>query len=247
MTLRVVASIEARFQSSRLPGKVLADVNGVPALGRILRRLRCAQRLDAIVLATTTEAADDALAAFADTEQIPCYRGSNDDVLGRVVAAQQQLESNIVVEVCGDTPLIDPEIIDLAVDTFFANGCDVASTTYKLSFPQGMDAQVFRLSDLEQVARDVDDPAVREHVSLYFYEHPERYRIINIMAPIRWRAPSLRCQLDYPEDLRFINEVYAQLEPTYGDSFGVPEIIALIERAPQLAEINRHCQERQPR
>jgi spore coat polysaccharide biosynthesis protein SpsF len=107
-----------------------------------------------------------------------------------------------------------------------------------------MDIQVYRLEDLERVERTVSDPAVREHVTLHFYEHPEQYRILNVFAPARWHAPGYRFQLDYAEDHRFINEVYRRLEPAHGDAFGIEDIMALLKREPELADINRHCEEK---
>lgn len=233
--------------SSRLPGKVLADIHGRPALARLHARLRQSERLDGIVLATTENPADDVLAEWADSAGLACFRGSEDDVLRRVVEAHRLMNSDVVVEVCGDTPLIDPGVIDMAIDTFSTNECDVVSTTWAPSFPQGIDAQVFPLRALEDVEAQVTDPAVREHVSLHFYENPARYRAIHLMAPPRWRAPELRCQLDYPEDLRFINEVYARLAPRFGDRFGVEEILETVRREPRLADINRHREERPAR
>lgn len=244
---RVVASIEARMGSSRLPGKVLADIHGRPALARLHARLRQSERLDGIVLATTENPADDVLAEWADSAGLACFRGSEDDVLLRVVEAHRLMNGDVVVEVCGDTPLIDPGVIDMAIDTFSTNECDVVSTTWSPSFPQGIDAQVFPLRALEDVEAQVTDPAVREHVSLHFYENPARYRAIHLMAPPRWRAPELRCQLDYPEDLRFINEVYARLAPRFGDRFGIEEILETVRREPRLADINRHREERPTR
>ncbi len=245
---RVIASIEARMGSSRFPGKVLADINGTPALTRLVRRLRRAQSLDGIILATTVSLADDALERWAAQEGLPCYRGSEEDVLNRVVQAQIKMGSEIVVEVTGDCILLDPEIIDLGVRTFFENDCDVVANVRKLSFPMGMDVQVYRLKDLAEIERTIqEDPAVREHVSLYLYEHPERYRIIHFFAPARWHAPDYRFQLDYPEDHRFITEVYRRLEPIYDDAFGVEEIMALLKREPALVEVNRHCAEKSPR
>jgi len=242
--MRVVASIEARFNASRLPGKVLLDIGGVPALTRLLRRLQRARSIDAVVLATTTSAADDALADWARRENVACHRGSEDDVLARVVGAQRQLGGELVVEICGDCPLIDPEVIDMAVATFRINDADVVSNTSRLGFPQGADAQVFRLAALEEVEREVCDPAVREHVSLYFYEHPERYRVIHLAPPPRWHRPEQRLQLDYPEDLAFVRAVYDHLGPTHGDAFGLDEILALLAREPALAAINASCREK---
>ena len=233
--------------SSRLPGKVLSDICGQPALTRLVRRLRRSRKLDDVVLATTMEPADNELVAWAEAENVECFRGDTHDVLARVVGAQRSMDADIVVEVCGDTPLLDVEVIDWAIDSFLANDCDVVSNVGKQTFPQGIDAQVFRLNDLEQIERTVSDAAVREHVSLYFYEHPDLYRIYHLLAPPNWTRPELRLQLDYADDLRLINEIYRQLLPDYGDGFGVAEIISLFDRQPQLAEINQHCEERSTR
>ncbi|HJO97093.1 MAG TPA: glycosyltransferase family protein [Rhodospirillales bacterium] len=240
---RVVASIEARMASSRLPGKVLADIAGKPALQRLLDRLYAAQQIDAIVLATTTGEVDDPLAQWANDAGLPCHRGSEDDVLRRVVEAQQSMSSDVVVEINGDMPLLDPAVVDRAVERFFQGGCDVVSTTWKPSYPQGIDAQVFRLEDLERVANTIQDPTVREHVSLYFYEHPKRYQVVHLEAPPRLRRPDVRLVLDYAEDLDLIRAVYERLEPGLGGAFGVEEVLALLDREPVLAAINRHCEE----
>ncbi len=241
---RVVASIEARMSSSRLPGKVLADIGGAPALTRLLRRLRRAARVDDVVLATSTSPADDVLASWAEAEQVAAFRGSEDDVLGRVVGAHEAMESEVIVEVCGDMPLIDPEVVDMAVETFLANECDVVTATVHPSFPQGTEPQVFRYADLAEVAAKIADAAVREHVSLYFYEHPEFYRILHLAAPPRWQMPEQRLQLDYREDLRLIRAIYARLEPLHGDAFGLEEIVALLRVHPALQAINAGCVER---
>lgn len=244
---RVVASIEARMSSSRLPGKVLLDINGQPSLTRQVRRLQRSKKIDDIVVATSTNPADDAIEAWAATESIACYRGSEDDVLLRVVEAQRFMNGDIIVEICGDTPLIDPLVIDQAVSLFEAGDCDIVSNTYRLSYPQGIDAQVFRLADLEEVERTIHDPAVREHVSLYFYEHPEKYRLKDLVAPPELTQPEQRLQLDYEEDLALIREVYRHLESKHGDNFGIAETIAFLEERPELAELNKHCEEAQIR
>ena len=233
--------------SSRLPGKSLADVAGVPAMTRLIRRLRQCRAVDDIILATSTAPADDALEAWAKHEGVAVFRGSEDDVLARVVGAQREMQSEIVVEVTGDCTLLDPQVVDLGIETFFANDADVVTNARVPSFPMGADVQVFRLRDLEWVADNVGDAAVREHVSLYFYEHPERYRIIHLIAPRVWQSPAQRLQLDYEEDLAFIREVYRRLEPAHGDAFGVTEILGLVARDPQLGAINAGCEEKAPR
>lgn len=245
---RTVASIEARMGSSRLPGKVLADIAGKPALTRLLERLRHCRTIDDIVLATTKSEGDDVLENWARENRVLCYRGSDEDVLNRVVNAHRLTGSDIVVEVTGDCPLLDPEIIDMGVATYLANRCDVVDNVSTITYPQGIDVQVYALSLLEDVERRIDDPAVREHVSLYFYENPDQYRLLTLVAPARWRAPDLRFQLDYPEDLTFIRTVYERLEPRFGGvGFGVGEIIDLLDREPPLRDINAHCVEKSPR
>jgi len=241
---RVVASIEARMSASRLPGKVLMDLAGAPALERLVRRLTRAESIDAVVLATTTNPADDALADWAEARQLPCYRGSEDDVLDRVVEAHHMMGTEIIVEICGDTPLLDPRVIDAAVARFLQGDVDVVSNTANLTWPQGIDAQVFRFDALEKVARTQTDPAVREHVSLYFYEHPDIYRIHHLAAPTEETAPDIRLQLDYAEDLELIRAVYDRLEPRFGDGFSVRDILDLLAAEPDLAALNAHCLEK---
>jgi spore coat polysaccharide biosynthesis protein SpsF len=244
---RVVASVEARMGSSRLPGKMLSDIEGRPALLRLVDRLRQAKTLDAIVVATTVNPADDQLARIVVAAGISCYRGSEEDVLNRVVEAHRMMGTELVVEVTGDCTLIDPGVIDLGVTTFLANEVDVVTNVVRPSYPQGIDVQVFPFAALMQVEASIDDPAVREHVSLYFYEHPEHYRILHLIAPERYRAPQLRLQLDYSEDQALIREIYRWLAPKFGDAFGTLEILDLLAAVPSLAEINRHCVERAPR
>lgn len=241
---RVVASIEARMGSSRLPGKVLMDINGKPALSRLVQRLRSCRKLDDIVVATSTDPRDDAIVAWAKRDNVAVFRGSEDDVLQRVVDAQKFMNSDIVVEVTGDCPLLCPDIIDMGVATFFANDADVVTNARVPSYPMGADLQVFRTDALAWVAANIHDPAVREHVSLYFYEQPEKYRVIHLTAPPQWEGPRIRLQLDYQEDLRFIREVYARLEPVHGGVFGLDRIMDLLRAHPELPAINIDCEEK---
>jgi spore coat polysaccharide biosynthesis protein SpsF len=240
---RVVASIEARMASSRLPGKVLAPIAGTPTLTRLIERLRRATTLDAMVLATTTSAADDALETWAADHGVACFRGSEDDVLGRVVGAHQAMGSDVIVELTGDCPLVDPALVDRAVRAFLDQPWDVVTTTRGSGYPQGTEVQVFRRTALEDVAARVHDPAVREHVSLHFYEHPERYRIFDVTTTDD--ASVFRLQLDYPDDLRFLDALCARLD--HQSDAGIETIVGLLRADPALAAINAHCQERPAR
>lgn len=246
--LRVVASIEARMGSSRLPGKVLKDIHGQPALWRLVDRLRQCRSVDDVVVATSTAPSDDVLAQWCVERSIPCFRGSEDDVLNRVVGAHKSMDTDLVVEITGDCPMTDPEVVDLGVETFLAHAVDVVTNCGRyLTWPMGQYVQVFPLTLLEEVARTIDDEAVHEHVSLYFYEHPERYRILELLSPRRWEEPTWRLQLDYPEDLEFQRQVFSHLEPLFGPYFGTEEIVNLLKRKRELVEINMQCQERSTR
>lgn len=241
---KVVASIESRMGSSRFPGKALTDICGRPALGRLIARLKHCKLLDGIVLATTDAPGDAALEELARAEGISCYRGSQEDVLLRVVEAHRMMGSDIIVEVTGDCILLDPELIDMGVRTFLENNCDVVCNVRKLSFPMGEDIQVFRLKTLEAVERIAKDQTSREHVSIYMYEHPEQFSIMHLFAPARWCAPEYRFQLDYREDAEFLRAVYSRLLPKHGEVFGIEEIMALLKTEPELLGINGQCVEK---
>ncbi len=244
---RFVASIEARMASSRLPGKMAIDLVGAPVLQRLVERLKGSSRLDSIVVATTENRGDDILEEIAIKAGVSCYRGSEDDVLLRVVEAQRMERSDVVVEVCGDCPLLDFRTVDLAIDAYQAGSGDVVTTTAVPSWPQGNDVQVFSLAALENVALRVFDPAVREHVSLHFYENPETYKIHSLVAPPEARRPDLRCQLDYTEDLEFIRTVWRELSSIYGNKFRIEDVCALVDRKPWIREINMNCVEKSAR
>lgn len=244
---RVVASIEARMNSSRLPGKVLEDVCSKPALSRLYDRLRQSRRIDDVVIATTTNREDDMLALWAEVNGVLCYRGSEDDVLGRVVSAHSLAKSEVIVEVTGDCPLLDPELLDLGIETFFANNCDVVTNCKVSSYPQGVDVQVFAFRELEWVCNNINDAAVREHVSLYFYENPELYRIINLMAPLSLQSPCTRLQLDYPEDLRVIQAIYSYFDEQGVSDFSTLDVLCFLSKNPDIAQINADCIEKPTR
>lgn len=222
--------------ASRLPGKVLKPIAGVPALARMIRRVRAASSLDGIVVATTDRPDDAAVAALAEAEGVAVFRGSEDDVLDRVLRAQQAMQSDVIVELCGDCPLIDPAVIDRAVARYREGGADLVTTTQPQSYPQGMDVEVFARSALEEVAATVDDADVREHVSLHFYRNPGRYRVEGLIAPVEAHAPDVRLLLDYPEDLVTLDALWMALEQRLGTRFSTADVLTLLQSRPDLAE-----------
>jgi spore coat polysaccharide biosynthesis protein SpsF len=248
MSTKVVASIEARMSSSRFPGKVMADILGKPAIECLVDRLKLCNNLDDIIIATTNNSQDDVLVEWANNNKIHVFRGSEEDVLARVVGAHKSVNSQIIVEVTGDCVLLDPGLIDMGIDIYLSNKCDVVTNCgLGVSYPLGADIQIFSLDLLDNVEKNIFDPAVREHVSLYFYENIEKYNIINLVAPPRWNYPELRLQIDYVEDYEFVTTIFKHFEPVYGDNFGIEEIIQFVKKYPELLQINKDCIEKKPR
>jgi spore coat polysaccharide biosynthesis protein SpsF len=230
--------------SSRLPGKSMIPIEGRPSIEHVVQRLKACKLLSDIVLATTISTRDDCLEAWARNNQILYHRGSEDDVLQRVVDAHRLLKSDIIVEITGDCVLLDPELIDYGIELFQANDCDVLTNARIPSYPQGVDLQIFRFHQLEKVEKTIDDPAVREHVSLYFYENPTLFKVFHLIAPMKHRAPELRLQLDYVEDLTLIREIYSRLKTSDEEVFGLTEILDLLRAEPHLRKINDNCKEK---
>lgn len=234
--------------SSRLPGKVLMDICGKPSLSRLVDRLKACTKIDDIVIATSTQEQDKAIADWAADNGVSFYRGSEDDVLDRVVQAHTSMQSDIIVEITGDCPLLDPEVIDLGVETYLNNDVDVVNNVWQTSYPQGVEVQVFAYDALAHVANTITDPAVREHVSLYFYENPETYKIFHMMAPGHLVRPDLRLQLDYPEDLELIRELYTRLLKDFeATAFRTRDVLKILDQEKALQDINANCVERSAR
>ncbi|MDD1664201.1 MAG: glycosyltransferase family protein, partial [Methanomicrobiales archaeon] len=178
--MKTAAIIEARMTSTRLPGKVLLPVLGRPLLDHLIERLKRARTLDQIIVATTTNATDDPVEALARNLGCGCFRGSEEDVLERVLSAAHRFGVDLIVEITGDCPLMDPAIVDILVETYRLNRYDYVSNVLERTYPRGMDTQVFPTKVLDEVARLTDDPVDHEHVSLYIYNHPERFSLHNV-------------------------------------------------------------------
>lgn len=241
--MKIIATIEARMTSSRLPGKVLLPARGKPMLARMVERLKMVPSLDGIVVATTVNATDDPIEALANELGIGCWRGSEDDVLKRVLDAARAFEADVIVELTGDCPLIDPAIVEQCVQAYTAAGVDYLSNILERTYPIGMDTQVFATRILDDVARRTDDPTDHEHVSLYIYRHPELYSLKNIAAPEGLHDPELRLTLDTSQDYELIDAVFAALLPK-GPGFTLADILALLKAHPDLRKINDHVAHR---
>jgi spore coat polysaccharide biosynthesis protein SpsF len=236
--MKIVATIEARMTSSRLPGKVLLPVTGRPLLAHLVGRLRAVPSLNRIVLATTVNATDDVLEKFARETGIDCFRGSEEDVMSRVIGAAASVDADVIVEITGDCPIIDPQIVEMAIRTFLANDARYVGNSHVRSYPDGMDVQVFRRSTLEESAAMTSDALDHEHVTLHIRNHPEIFRPINLVAPPSMHWPELGVTLDEPGDYELIRRVIERLEPV-DPLFGCAEVVRLLRANPSWLQLNQ--------
>lgn len=242
----VVAIIQARLSSSRLPGKVLLDIAGKPMLSRVVERTFLAKSVDRIVVATTTDASDDAIVELCQREGYLWYRGSQFDVLDRYYQAARLQRAQVVVRITADCPVIDPQVIDktvCALQDFIhshPNRAQYAFSANRLpppwgrTYPVGLDTEACTFAALELAWKEARAPHQREHVMPYFYENPDRFTILHVnherdLGRLRWTV-------DTAQDLELVRQIYDHF-PGHSD-FTWLEILDLVEREPQLRQIN---------
>jgi spore coat polysaccharide biosynthesis protein SpsF len=221
--------------STRLPGKVLKDLEGETVLGRVVNRLRRAHQIDEVLIATTDRPADDAIIAECRKLVVPVSRGDQDDVLDRYYRAAQLSRADVVVRITSDCPLIDPEITGKTIAAFQQKRVDYASNVMERTYPRGLDTEVMSFDALARAWQVARKPHEREHVTPYIYEHPTDFKLLSVAGDEDYSAH--RWTVDTPEDLEFAQAVYARLK---GDpAFSWRDVLALLDREPELAALNR--------
>jgi spore coat polysaccharide biosynthesis protein SpsF len=243
MKKRVIAIVQARMQSTRLPGKVLMTVIGKSLLGFLIERMRKSRSIDDIVIATSVEVTDDVIAEYCATFNIKCFRGSEEDVLSRYFEAAADHRADFVIRVCSDSPLIDPLLIDQLVNEYLNTypKYDYYSNTLDQSCPLGMNVEIFSFESLMQANVNANQMYEREHVTPYIYRNPEIYKIgrKNYQPDLS----SIRLTVDTPEDFELIKSIIEKLYPI-NPAFSLADIIALVEREPDLLKINSHISQK---
>ena len=233
--MKVVAIVQARMGSTRLPGKVLMDLGGATVLSRVVQRLRRCSQLEEIVVATTDQVADQVIVANCAQLGVACFRGSETDVLDRYHSAAEAFSADVILRITSDCPLIDPEVVDNVARALIEQRADVACNILPRTYPRGLDTEVFTKEALKKAWRGSNQPHQREHVTTLFYERPEMFHLASVregqdFSHYRWT-------LDTPDDLRLIREIYSHFDH---DHFGWRDVIALMERLPALPAINAH-------
>lgn len=235
---RVVGIVQARMGSTRLPGKVLADIGGKPMLERVLERLARANRVDEVVVATTPAPQDAPIVELARRGGYRVTVGSEEDVLARYLASARESRADIVVRCTSDCPIIDPRLVDDTIAFYFREKVNYAANCcVEYLLPRGSEAEVFGAADLARIDPLAREPYERAHVTPYFYRHPEEFAIAFLEAQGEYRRPDLRVCVDTPEDLELVRAIYERLD-TGGNDFTILDVIHLLDREPALKAIN---------
>jgi spore coat polysaccharide biosynthesis protein SpsF len=233
--MKVVAIVQARMESTRLPGKVLMDLSGETMLSRVVGRVRRAKLINEVLVATTDGAADDAIVAECRKVSVPVSRGDQNDVLDRYFRAAQLSKADVIVRITSDCPLIDPEVTDKTVAAFLEKLPDYASNTLERTYPRGLDTEVISFAALSRAWQVARKPYEREHVTPYIIEHPAEFKHVSVtgyedFSQHRWTV-------DTAEDLALVRAIYSRLN---GDGmFSGPAVLDLLQREPELLELNR--------
>lgn len=243
MKPRIVAVIQARMGSTRLPGKVLRPIAGKPLLWHIVHRLRGCDRIDEIAIATSTNPRDDAIVEWGEHEGVTVVRGPEDDVLARFARAAEALDADIIVRVSSDAPFIDAGFVDHLIATLVAQDGDyVLMEEGALCAHDGVDP--FSRRGLDKLMMDAgNDPVAREHVTGYFKLHPDFVKIVRAPSYPALARKSARITIDTPDDLAFVEAVHARMSAKAGEA-SLSDLLLLLEREPELARINAHVKQK---
>ena len=232
----IVAIVQCRMGSSRLPGKAMLDICGRPLIWHVFDRLRHAKLINQCVLATTTDNLDDSLVSWAAKQGIQVFRGSTDDVLDRYWQAASFYNADIIVRITADDPLKDVEVLDGVVHLLLTKELDFAYNNHPPTFPEGLDVEVFSYRALARMQEEASSAFEREHVTPYLFAHPELFLQSNL--PYSGNLSHLRWTIDVPEDLKMTRQIYQELFVD-GGYFGMEEVVAYLRQNPDVAALNR--------
>ena len=236
--IRVVAIIQARMGSSRLPGKVLRDIHGKPMLAWVVERTRKASCVSEVMVATTSDPSDDLIEQVCRQMSIPCFRGNIYDVLDRYYQAARDVQADVVVRITADCPLIDAGLINAVVKRFLEEKVDFAANRlpppYHRTYPIGLDVEVVSFQALQRAWQEAKEKHEREHVLPYLYESPGRFKTLTVdhetdLGSYRWTVDTF-------EDLEFIQRLFTLLPDP--ENFTWLDVLKIVKENPQLSEIN---------
>jgi len=227
----IIAILQARLSSTRLPGKVLAALLDEPMIMRQVERLRHSALIDRLVVATSSHPSDDALADLLHSRGVEVRRGSLDDVVGRFGAIVDEFSPDVVVRLTGDCPLADPEVIDRVIQSHIDSGRDYSSNTLSPTYPDGLDVEAIDIAAWRRLVATDLTAREREHVTLGLYGRPEEFTLHSVTQDEDHSA--LRWTVDVADDLEFVRAVYKRLYYE-NPGFGQADVLALLREHPEL-------------
>lgn len=238
---KIIAIVQARMGSSRFPGKVLKDICGKPLLEHLINRVKMSSVINLILIATTTEEEDGPIINLAKRLNVRVYRGSQDDVLDRYLKAAEDVKADVIVRITGDSPLVEPRFLDIAVRHHLRKKIDLTCAKNKDQIPSGTGCEVISYSALRQAWEWGHSPQDREHVTWYILSHPEKFKIEFIRVKKALRLPRICLTVDEEADLELIRQIFTRLY-FKNPLFTLSEIIELYKKEPNLFKINAHVQ-----
>ena len=235
---KTVAFVQVRMGSTRFPGKVMKKIGEREIFLVQLDRMKRAKTLDQIIVVTTTKKLDEAIVRLCKKNKIPCFRGSEDDLLDRYYQAAKKFKVGLVVKIPSDEPLIGPTVIDQVVGTMHKSldKYDYVGNLRPPTFPDGLDVEVMTLETLETAWREAKEPHEREHLTPYIWSHSKLFKIGNVVNKYGHMYKSHRWTLDYPEDFEFFKAVFSAFKSK--KHFSMKDILDLLKKHPEIAAIN---------
>jgi spore coat polysaccharide biosynthesis protein SpsF len=236
--VKVLAILQARLGSTRLPGKVLMPIQGKPILEHIIDFMRHSKLTDQIVVATTTLTEDNSIEEISKKIGIACYRGDPADVLSRYYECARFFKGDLIVRITGDNPMIDPAVVDDMIRICKEASCDYVSNVLHKTYPIGCSScEVFTFSILKKLHETRKDKLSREHVTYHIRENPNLYIVKEVLAPAGLSRPNWRLTVDYPEDFELIKEIFSELYVP-NSIITYKSLVELLDKNKSLLEIN---------
>ena len=236
---RIAAIIQARMTSKRLPGKHMLPVMGIPIIQHLVNRLKNVQSINNIVMATTINQADDPLVELSILNGINYFRGSEPDVMSRVIESAKSIDAEIIVSITGDCPVIDPQLIEQAIQVFIHNDCDYLDNSVIPGYPGGMNVEVYTLKSLIKSSKLAINPLDREHVSSHMLRNRDLFKPLYLLPTPDLNYPEFKLELDEKLDFDLLKKIIEY----FGENnqiFSCGEVIELLKKKPEWCDINKN-------
>lgn len=241
--MKATVIVQARMGSSRLPGKVMYKLCDKPILWHVIERLKQCKNVERIIIATTLLKEDDVIEKFSKENNVLCVRGSKDDVLSRYIMASALSESDILVRITSDCPLVSPKIVDKCIEHFISVECDYSGLGCNNGILRGIDTEVFSKNALLKADKLSDLPNNREHVTLCMYNNPDKFRVNRLILDNKYSQPNWRLCVDELDDYKFVKEIYEKLYKK-DELIEIDDIIHYLSENPEILKINENVKQK---